>query len=200
LRAYLGEAAFALLVRRYCAAYPSRGWSLRWLGQNLCAFLQESACYARRPELLELARFEWALCHAFDAADGDIVDAAALSAIAPSAWAELALEFHASAQVIALRGNIPELWRALNAQQPSPALQWLDEPASWLIWRRELKVLFRRLDAVEAVALTAFQRGDVFADVCERLSGALDEEQIPARAANGLHQWLAEGLVVRFSC
>lgn len=199
LQTYIGDEAFAQLVKTYSEVYPSRSFSLRWLGRHLCEFLTERTPYRDHADLRELAKFEWTLCHAFDAADAEIVDASALALLAPAEWPELTLEFHASAKVIALHGNTVELWRELKAQKTPPAFQLDTRFTSWLIWRQDLKVLYRPLESIESLALDLFRRGKPFAAVCESLALLMDEEQVPMFAAGCLRQWSDDGLIIRAS-
>lgn len=198
LHAYLGDEQFERLAHAYLEAFPSRHFSLRGFGENLSTFLRERSPYAQHPELCELARFEWALCAAFDAADAAPAVAAGLAAVAPDGWGELRFDFHPSMRCIALRGNIPALWSALCEKQTPPALRLEQAATVWLIWRRDLKLLFRPLDAPEAAALEGLREGESFARLCERLSEIIDEAQVPQRAAGFLRQWLDDGLIVRW--
>jgi len=198
LHAYLGDGAFERLVHAYLDVYPSRHFSLRQAGQNLCEFLASHAPYSAHKDLFEIALFEWSLCHAFDAADARPLTADSLASLSADDWFNLVLRFHASVRPIDLHGNIPELWSALNAQREPPALAWCAQAQPWLLWRRDLKLMFRQLDDVESNILAAFRQGLAFDRVCERLSTHLDEAEMPLRIAGHLRQWLGEGLIVHF--
>jgi hypothetical protein len=195
LHSYLGDVDFERLIHAYLEVFPSRHFSLRPFGAQLSEFLRTTAPYAEHVELYELALFEWALCHAFDAADVPPLQAAALAAIAPDDWPALRLTFHPSLQCIELRGNITELWTALNSEQVPPALQFAEETRSHLVWRNDLKLLFRLAEPAEVQALQQFCAGANFGDVCELLAQWYDDEEVPMRALGLLQQWLREGLV-----
>lgn len=196
LHQYLGDAAFAELVQAYLQQFPSRHFSLRPLGQHLEGFLGSCSPYAEHAELRELACFEWALCNAFDAADADVIDGAALAQLAPEQWAQLRFGFHPSLQVIALNSNVPALWQALNAGSAPPSLQFAATPVSWLVWRCELRLLFRPLDTAEADCLACCRSGGSFGDACVALAGHCADDEVPLRAVGLLQQWLRDGLVV----
>lgn len=195
LRGYLGDDEFETLAGRYIDAQPSRQFSLRWVGHALEDFLRTQPPYAEHPELAELARFEWALCHAFDAADAAPLAPAALSALTPAQWPQLRLAFVPAHAVIALRGNAPLLWQALNRDEVPPAVEWFADDRYWLVWRRELTLLFRPLDDIELIAFERFRDGADFAEVCAALADRLPEAEIPARAAGLLQRWLQDELV-----
>lgn len=195
LHAYLGDDAFAELVSAYIARHPSRYFSLREVGGQLAAFLQATAPYAQHIELQDLAQFEWALCHAFDAASAGCASSSDFAALAPERWPELKLQFVPALCAIALRSNAPALWKALSAEQKPPAVELLAEPQGWIVWRRDLKLLFRPLDAVERIALEVFTKGAAFGEMCVALADKLPEPEIPSRAAALMQQWLQEGLL-----
>ena len=63
LKKALGERAFRRLCEDYLEAHPSSSYTLRNLGRRLPDFLRA------RPRLGDIARFEWALIEAYDAAE-----------------------------------------------------------------------------------------------------------------------------------
>jgi len=195
LHAYLGDAEFAAMVNAYIDRHPSRYFSLRNVGSDLVEFLRHTEPYAAHIDLHELAQFEWALCHAFDAPDDNIAAAADFAALKPEQWPELTLNIVRAATVIALHGNAPAIWKALNNGQQPPAAAQDIAAQSWLIWRSDLKLLFRPLDIIEATALNAFRAGMNFADVCGELAGHLPEVEVPQRAVELLQQWLQDRLI-----
>ncbi len=196
LHTYLGDAEFLRLVHAYLAAHPSRNFSLRWFGAELAAFLAVHPVYAEHRELAEIARFEWAQCHAFDAPDVIAIDSARLAVIPLEHWLGLRLQFHPSLVRLDLHTNAPALWLALNAEQAPPALECADQPQPWLVWRHELKILFRALTDAEAFGLDQFRAGATFSAVCERLCDWFTPEEVPARAAGYLRYWVDAGLVI----
>jgi hypothetical protein len=195
LHNYLGDAEFSELVRAYIAAYPPYCFSLRQAGAALVDFLRTATPYAEHRELHELAEFEWALCHAFDAADADYAGNAHFSEIEPARWPALTLQFIPALRALELRTNAAALWTALNSEQPPPAVAVFSEPEHWIIWRKDLKLLFRRLDRIEKIAFELFRTGVTFADVCEKLAENIAEDEVPHRAAALLQQWLYDGLI-----
>lgn len=196
LRSYLGDAAFERLALAYIAAHPSRQRSLRRVGAQLAEFIRATPPYDAHRDLHELAQFEWALCHAFDAADAMPLDSEMLAALPPERWAELALQFTPTLRTLTLHTNAPALWQALQNDAPPPAVEE-GAAQTWLVWRRQLKLLFRTADAVEAIALRQFLRGISFGDVCASLADHLPADAVPARAVALLQQWLCDELVVR---
>ena len=83
LHAYLGDQAFAKLVKAYIAANPSDQRSARWFGRHLPAFVRNDATFAKHREVAEIAELEKALTDAFDGPDAEPLRIEALAAIAP---------------------------------------------------------------------------------------------------------------------
>ena len=188
LRALLGDVGFGRLAQRYLAACPSRSYTLRELGRGLPAFL------ARRPALRATAAFEWALLDAFDAADAPTLTAADLAAVPPQRFARLRFALAPGVRVLRLRWNVPQAWSAWHGGAAATPPARLAAPLDCLIWRRDQCVYFRTLPADEAIALAPLRRGRSFGAVCNALAQAGEMDTAPARAAQLLASWLAEGL------
>src|SRR5208282_6585560 len=73
LKLTLGDDDFESLARAYIDAYPSNRPSIRWYGKDLVAWLDADPGRVAHAALIDLARMEWALGTAFDAADGSTV-------------------------------------------------------------------------------------------------------------------------------
>ena len=196
LLALLGAEEFAALGHAYVQAHDSSFASIRFYGGALGAFLAVHPDFAARPWRSELAHFEWAMNDVFDAADAAPLDVQALGLIAPENWAELGFDAHPSVRRLDLLWNASALWRALTDGQPHPPPDAQAHPVPWLLWRRELQILFRPLAGLEAGALDAMRQGRSFGGICLTLATALDEAQAPGRAAAFLREWVESGMIV----
>ncbi|GAB6067201.1 DNA-binding domain-containing protein [Methylothermus subterraneus] len=196
LSRWLGEERFARLALDYVAAYPSRERSLRWVGRRLPEFLQGASPWQARPELAEMALFEWALGLAFDCADAEPLAPLHLAQIPIERWPALRLKLHPSVQVVALAYPVPQVWKALAAAEPPPACLKRPSPIPWLVWRQGFKVFFRSLAGPEHHALQKVLAGGAFAEVCEELAGWDLKPDVARYAVSLLWRWLEEGLVV----
>jgi hypothetical protein len=193
----LGETDFHDLAARYVNTHESTFFNVRYYGDELADFLAGDAEYAKAPLLAELARWEWAMGAAFDAADAAPIDVTALAQVAPEDWADLRFEWSPSVQVLELEWNAPELWKAVteDTQRPDPSLN--PKPASWLIWRRDLQIYFRPLGEEEAAVIAAARAGQSFGELCVLLCEHLDENEASLHAAGFLRGWVQAGLIVQ---
>jgi hypothetical protein len=120
----LGETDFDTLALRYVGLYQSTFFSIRYYGAQLADFLAADEEYSKAPLLAELARLEWAMAAAFDAADNEPIGSDAFAQLSPEDWAELRFEWSPSVQVVELEWNVPQLWKAVTeeTERPEPAL------------------------------------------------------------------------------
>ena len=191
----LDTADFEALASHYVAAHDSRFFSIRYYGHELPRFLAQHPDYTAAPVLAELARWEWTMTGAFDAADATPLKHAALAQFSPQQWAQLRFTWHPSVARLGLSWNVPQLWQALTQDAERPAASVNREPLQWLLWRRELTTYFRSLQATEARALDAARDGWPFGELCALLCDELGEEQAPVEAASLLRGWIDAGLI-----
>ena len=224
----LGDQAFEALARAYIAAHPSRQPSMRWFGDQLTAFIDQRLAaddgLVAHPALADLARMDWALRGAFDAADAPVITRQALAALPPDAWPGLRLVLHPSVRQLALHWAVEAAWHALRTAADGAGSDAIDAdgadsadstegdpelpaPAelahALLVWRRGLETQWRSLAAAEAALLHAVANGVCFGDLCEQ-AAALVAPDAGADAAvplvvGLLEQWLADGLVSGFT-
>ncbi len=188
VQAALGAKRFAARVGEFARERPSRFRSARAYGEELPAWLATRLHGPRAGGIADLARFEWAVAGAFDAADRPALAPASLAALAPQDWPRLQFEFSPSLRRLSVTSNGVAFWRWACAEGPRPSRWRVTRGQQWLVWRRELAVYYRRLSSTEARVLDAALAGQDFAQLCEQLEGA-------ARAAALLHGWFSEGLV-----
>lgn len=198
----LGGEQFQDLAQAYVQEHRSEHFSIRWYGDRLPAFLTATAPYAGRSVLSELAHWEWQMTLAFDAADAPLLRRSALEGLAPEQWGELQFRFHPAVRILTMRTAAPTVWRALTHGEAPPqaalapdAQADLTEERKWLIWRKNLDTYFRSLDAAEAAALEAVERGDSFDSICELLARHGDAQTAPATAAGLLARWLEDEML-----
>lgn len=199
----LGDEAFEALAHAYLAARPSRQPSIRWFGDGLADFMATAGeALVPHAGLVDIARMDWALRAAFDAAEAPALDPASLAALSPDDWPGLVLHLQPSVQRVALAHAVEPAWRVLREWDPasgedSPELpEPLPHAHQLLAWRPALETRWRSLEPLEAALLAAVARGEPFAALCEEAAQALGDLEAAAPAVVGLLQrWLADGLL-----
>lgn len=199
----LGDDAFDALALAYIEAHPSRHPSIRWFGDRLPAFMATRDDLVPHPALVDLARMEWALRGAFDAADAPSLCANDLAAVAPADWPALVFAPLPSLQLVAMEWNVEPVWRALQAQREPDGLTEPDLPEpealphDLLVWRPGLETRWRALDAMPARLLRCALRGESFADLCALAASEVGDAQAALQAASLLRDWVGDGLFRR---
>ena len=199
----IGDDHFNALADDYIQAHPSHYFSLRDFGRDLPGFIAKliqqdehpTIPWHAMPWLYELALFEWRLGQAFDVADVSSLTEQDMATIPPEAWPDLTFSLHPSVQRLDFAWNIPAMWQALTADEPTPVDALRDTASPWLIWREQLITRFRSMTTDEQQALDALAAGANFNDICETLATLIPEEEVPMRAASLLKGWLAQGLI-----
>jgi hypothetical protein len=188
LQALLGE-SFEVHAREYVSTHLSRTESIRWYGAELADVLAA----AGQPALADLARLEWAIAQAFDAADAPTLTTEDLQSIGPAEWAGLRFTLHPSVSYLQLQSNAGAIAQAHFKDQP------LSEPAPgacshWLIWRHDLIPQLRELEDGEARSLAVLIDAGSFGEMCAALCELLEAERVPLTAASYLKTWVSAGL------
>lgn len=197
LREHLGPTDFDALCARYVACEPSTVRNVRWYGAGLADFLESARPYDERPWLAELARLDWALVGAFDAADLPPVTLEAMTRLSAEAWPVLAFEFHPSVARLTLSTNAPSMRRATDNGEVLPEARRLDAAVEWLVWRQDARTNYRSLQSPEAAALDGALAGTPFAALCAQAGEQLGAAEASMHAAQWLRRWIEEGLIVR---
>lgn len=196
----LGEITFYELCQGYIQKCPSVFTSLRWFGKNFAEYLRETAPYREHDYLIDMARFEWLLVDAFNAADQPSIGEADIAQVPPQSWPDLSFRFHPSVHTMPYRFNIIPIWQAHKGQKQLPVPEVLPGTTACLVWRHDLKTLFRTVEEDEFRLLQAALDGATFSQLCELLIDSCDtQEQIPLRAASLLKAWISEGLIAELS-
>lgn len=193
----LGDEAFDALALAYIEAHPSQHPSIRWFGDRLPEFMVAHEDLVPHPGVTDLARMEWALRGAFDAADASAIDATALAGVPGDAWPSLVFEPLPSVQLLALNWDVEPVWRALKDADPQTAPE-LPEPRAHehtlLVWRQGLEARWRSLDVAAARLLGGALAGETFGALCEIAAAEVGEMQAALHAAGALRGWLDDGL------
>jgi hypothetical protein len=197
LKVLMGDQAFDRMARAYIAGHPSRHPSIRWVGRKLAEFLATEAPYRDDPWFADMARFDWALAFAFDAADAPAASLADLVGVPPEFWGSVRLRLHPTLDAFAVSTPVDEA-RPLLIENAGVAL---DRAArcerAIMAWRAEHDVKFRPVDALEYASLQVMRDGATFGDMCELVARHVDPDAAALRAAQILQGWLEWGIVAR---
>ena len=187
--AWLGDEAFEQAGLRYIEAHPPTQFSLRPFGDGFADALRDA--WPADPEVAELARLDWALRDAFDGADAQPLEAAALATLSEEDWATVVFRLHPTAQMLRMQRNTLDLWHAMDRGDTPPAVVDLAQPVTVLVWRKGVQPHFRSVDAAEAGMLAAMQSGMPFAAACE----TVESDDAQALIGSWLARWLEDGLL-----
>jgi hypothetical protein len=195
LKALMGDGAFDKMARAYVAKHPSQHSSIRWAGRHLVEFLASEAPYCDDPWFADIARFDWALAFAFDAADAPAAGLADLVGVPPEFWGSIRLAFHPTLDAFRISTPVDETRPRLLEDADIRLDRAVRCDRAIMAWRIGHDVKFRAIDALEFAALQAMQDGASFGDLCELVAGEVDPETAPLRAAQILQGWLEWGIV-----
>src|SRR6266404_2840200 len=196
LHAVVGHDTFHHIARDYVATHPSRHPSLRAFGAALSDFLERDPLREQRPYLGDLARFEWSLLEAFDAADRTPLPPERLKTLPAETWPLVRLELSPSLRVIDAAAPVHEVYAAATDGREIPSIAM--RRTVLRIWRHDLRVFHRVIDDLEWAALQSIERGEGFAATCEAATRIVGEERAALEVARTLDRWLDDGLVVGF--
>lgn len=191
---YLGDDWFNTDALAFVEGHPSQQANLRWYGAGFPAWLAQR--HPNDPDIAELARLDWTLRGAFDAADAAVMSLADLAAVPAAAWATLRLLAHPSVARLQLQHNTLALWQALDQDEAPPSAAPLAAPGELLVWRLGHSPHFRSLSALEAAAVDQLLQGLGFAAICEALAEQFPGADAAAEAGGLLRRWLDDGLLV----
>jgi hypothetical protein len=190
LQSVMGKEAFEEMGVAYLDKYPSHTFSVRYFGDRLCEFLATTAPYSSQPILYDMALYEWALCHAIDAADAPSISIEDLKAIPQEEWGFIQFQFHPSVIMIELQSNAPDVWQAYHHEQSPPAITVSSELVTWAVWRKHIQAYYRANKPSEAWVMRAIEQDKSFADICEGLCELMPEDEVAQYSVTLLVQWL----------
>ena len=189
----LGDEAFGALAQAYLRAHPPTEPNIRCFGHRLAEFLAQWS-ELPHPALADLARLDWALRAAFDAAAVPALSQERLAGTPPDQWDRLVLQLQPHVQAIPLEWAVGPAWHALADAREAGIEAELPEPLplahTVLIWREGLSPQWRSLPTDEAEALAPLADAPTLALWLERGG----EAQLSARVG-WLQLWLSGGLL-----
>lgn len=195
LKTYLGDDDFYQLGNEYIDNFPSTFKSIRWFGDQLSDFLHTHHQLSDYPYLSELAKIEWTMTLAFDAADSKAKTLEEMNKLAPDDWENLKIEFHPCLHILNLHWNAFEIWQNLCDEKQPPEPIYYSSPMTWIIWRHDFNNHYSFIEEYEALAINQIKQGYTFGMLCEDLSQKTDDENAVVQAAALLKKWIHAGMI-----
>ena len=190
--ALAGDKRFGQLTAGYLQAHPSKSPTLRDLGRSVSPWLRQQ----NKSLLADMAALEWAVLHAFDAADAPRLAVDDLASRPPEEWQQLRFGLHPSLTLLDLETNVCDSWIAMHRQQALPK-QNDNARASVAVWRnRNNTPTVHSIDASCHTLLETLAKGQSFGQACVLLADCEGRREAPGLAAECLLQALARGWIL----
>lgn len=106
-----GDRAFRKMLREYLERHPSRHHTVSWVGSDLPEFLGRHPLSRKHPEIVDLARLDWAFLSALFARNSEVWDPATLEKLKPAAWEKLRFKVGPSVTLIRSDWLIARFWK-----------------------------------------------------------------------------------------
>jgi hypothetical protein len=191
VHAWIGDERFLSTAVAHIDAVPPHAWTLDAYAKGFPATLER--LFPDDPEIGELGWLDLALSEAFVGADSVPVDPATFADID---WDAAILRFGPTLRTTSFRTNAAAIWSALSAEEMPPAVEWLPDPATIIVWRQGLVSCFRTAEPGEADAIELVQGGASFGAVCAAMIERLGEDAGVPAAGQMLGRWIGDGLIV----
>jgi hypothetical protein len=191
LRVALGEDRFREVAIAYVRARPPSSFTIRDAGLGLPSYL---ATLADVPSWAsELAALERARVEVFDGPDSTSMSREDLAAVPMEDFPDLTLGLIPASLVVPVTWTVDELWSAIE-----DAMEW-SAPVSCsravLVWRRDLRVFHRTLDADEAALVPLLRSSASLAHMSATLAEVSESPEM--RMVELLSRWLDAGILRR---
>lgn len=163
----VGEDFFAFAARRYIAQTPSRSGNLDDYGAEFGSFLETFEPAQGLPYLADVARLEWLLQLAFNAADPVYEPGQVIEALQQSPD-DVALVLGTSVGLLHSPYPVKRIWEINQPDADAEATVDLGEGVAWLLVRRDgYEQGIEEVDPVEYTLLLELRQGAGFDDAVE---------------------------------
>src|SRR5690606_5998713 len=200
----LGHVQFHNLVTDYVLVSPSREPDLRRYSRGFPSFLSQPEEGERAPELVEVAWIELDRVQILDLPDERPLTREAFERIELDRWPGLRFAASKTVRLRATSRPFTPMFALCREGHPLAHARQRHPPQAGhtLIWRRDLTVYHRAVDAPEARAVLAMLDGGTFLEICAAASGATQIEGLagdaaaPMQVAGWLRRWVDDGLII----
>ncbi|PRP94767.1 MNIO family bufferin maturase [Enhygromyxa salina] len=207
----LGHVQFHNLVTDYVLVSPSREPDLRRYSRDFPSFISQHEAGVNQPELIEVAWIELDRAQILAVADERPLAPADLAEIELDSWPQLRFVAGKTVRLRATTRPFSPMFTLCREGQSLELARKHHPPrlGHTLIWRRDLTVYHRDLEANEAAGLQALLEGKSFVEICVAASGAgIDADShdgindaeagdaaSPEQVARWLRDWVEAGLI-----
>jgi len=197
VRIILGEFRFQKLVVDYLKAFPSRTINIGEVGKYLAGFITDYEELKEIKFLSELAALEWKMIEVFYSNDSKLFDPAILNQIPDEAWETLRLDFDSSVVVFDSIWPIDLFWEI--AEDGNYEFSQSSTPRSFILWRKDGIVHFRKSNAIEKLLISRFREQDTLSNCLDAISNSESEssssEDKGALVMEFFSNWVAEKML-----
>lgn len=174
VRLILGEFAFQKLVVDYLKVFPSRTTNIGEIGKYLAEFITDYDELKDIKYLSELAAFEWKMIEVFYSKDSKVFDPAILDKIPENAWETIRINFDSSVVAVDSIWPLDLFWdlQELPVHEFIP----LPMPHTFIFWRKDGVVHFRKSTAVEKLLISKFREQETLLTCLESISNSEAED------------------------
>lgn len=184
----LGDDAYTTLWLAYLQEHPPRPGSMNLLGTQLHDFASEHSHYGKLPALLDIIALETAFIDCFDRIDEDAFTLQQLQELPQDQWPSMRWQAKQDWVLINSAFDLESYYRKLQAHfanneaEPGSApfgVERLPQAADYLVRRQNQRMHFQKITPAMGLFLSAVQRGDNFAQICEALAEKWPELSTP---------------------
>lgn len=189
---FFGEERFSTLLYNYIDAYPSKSFSVRFLGEHLSEyFVKCNEHFAS-----ELAAFEWMMSLTGDALDSHYFNRDDLNNMPHDQWAYLQFSIHPAVFILPCYWNVVDYWGAVTNELEAISPQKNASPTTWMIWRNKAyESFYRPLNQAQRILFQAIKNQQNFGTICEVLCENLPEEEVAEFALRNILRWIDDGVL-----
>lgn len=196
VRRQLGELRFERVAREYFQAFPSKHYSLNFLGGNFPRFLAAQRTLPGRMRLHDLAATENAMSEVFDEREASALRETDFQAIPAQAWQHAKLRLHPALRLLALDHAVNP---AINASREGQGPRRVPKRKTWLaVYRKNDRVWRMELAQPHFEALSALARGATLERALRRFAKFWrgTDSMLSVQVHRAFLEWAREGFFV----
>ena len=207
LKRVLGEEVFDGFAFEYLQSYPSKRYTLNFLGDKFIDFLRETRPDSEKEKdqadwtdlLIDLAILEWTIYEVFDGPGTEqdrMLEADDVTDVDPAAWLEIHLQTPPCLKLLELTYPVNEFYTAVRATEEELEVPFPDAVATYVaISRREYIVRRYDLTRPQYQLLQVLQQGGTVGqalEACAEVTPAEEMDQLEGDVQQWFRNWTAE--------